>query len=146
MNRRTFIKTGLLLTGAGLVTWFLFPTFKDAVHKILKTEMSNLNVSSDTITRFIQDADREKFWIKFSVAKKILIVAHTYSGFLRNVLPYRNKYLLYRNNITGQFLMSTDFFFNKMDTSKEVTYSGFYNPYKLPCYHPFSSNFYPETV
>lgn len=146
MKRRTFIKTSLVLTGGGLVTWFVYPTFSDAVYKILKAGTANLNISSDAITRFMKEADHEKFWTKFSTSKKLFIVTYTYSGFLKNILPYQNKYLLYRNNIAGHFLMSTDLFFKKMDVQQKVNYMGFYNPYKQACYHPFSSNFYPETV
>jgi hypothetical protein len=45
--------------------------------------------------------------------------------------------------ITQEYLLSTDFFRNKMDESRIVKYIGFYNPYQMPCTNPFSSTFYP---
>jgi len=48
--------------------------------------------------------------------------------------------------ITTLYLVSTDFFNNKMDESKIVRYKGLYNPYKTPCANPFSSLYYPVAV
>lgn len=144
MKRRTFIKVSIALTGAGIISYLMLPGFIDAIKRILKEGSQGLKIDSLTIDQFIQDANTEQFWIKFSRSKKILIILHTYGSFLKNLLPYQNKYLLYKNQITGQFLLSTDFFLNKMDTAQPIAYLGFYNPYKQPCYHPFSVNYYHE--
>lgn len=144
MKRRTFIKVGIALTGVGIISYLMLPDFKSAVKRILETETKNLKLDENTVNQFMSDADKEQFWFKFSRSKKIMITLHVYGGFLRTILPYRNKYLLYKSQITGHFLLSTDLFLNRMDTSKQVTYLGFYNPYKQPCYNPFSINYYRE--
>jgi hypothetical protein len=146
MKRRTFIKAGIALTGLGVVAFFMVPSFKETIAKMLSKTTAQLKIKPDFIDRFIQEATQEQFWSKFSRSKKILIAIHTNAGFLQSLLPYRNKYLLYKGQITGHFLLSTDFFLSKMDSTKPVTYIGFYNPYKQPCFSPFSSNFYRETA
>ena len=40
------------------------------------------------------------------------------------------------------YLMSTDFFRNKMDENKTLHYLGLYDPYKMSCSHPFNHVFY----
>lgn len=146
MKRRTFIKAGIALTGLGLVAFFMVPSFKESIAKMLSRTTAQLKIKPDFIDRFIQEATQEQFWSKFSRPKKVLIVVHSNAGFLKSILPYRNKYLLYKGQITGHFLLSTDFFLKKMDTTQALTYIGFYNPYKRPCFSPFSSNFYREKV
>lgn len=146
MKRRTFIKASIALTGAGLVSYLVIPSFTDTLSKVLKDETARLNIDTNALNQFIKDANREQFWLKFSRSKKVLIILHTYAGILKGILPYRNKYLLYKGQIVGQFLMSTDLLLNKMDTSKQIVYTTFYNPYKQPCYNPFSVNHYPETA
>lgn len=144
MKRRTFIKAGIAVTGLGFAAFFMIPSFKETIAKMLSRTTAQLKIKPDFIDRFIQEATQEQFWSKFSRSKKALIVIHTNAGFLKSILPYRNKYLLYKGQITGHFLLSTDFFLKKMDTTHEIIYIGFYNPYKQPCYSPFSSNFYRE--
>ncbi|WP_375418915.1 hypothetical protein [uncultured Hymenobacter sp.] len=48
--------------------------------------------------------------------------------------------------ITTLYLLSTDFFQNRMDESRKVKYLGWYNPHKTPCANPFSSIYYPPAV
>jgi hypothetical protein len=146
MKRRTFIKAGLIASGLGLAGFFVIPRFRDAVHKILEEDSKGLSMKPDLIERFIKEASREQFWSRFSNSKRVLFFVHAYAGFLKGVLPYRNKFELYRSQITGHFLLSTTFFINKMDVNKEIEYQEFYNPYKQPCYSPFATNFYPETA
>lgn len=41
------------------------------------------------------------------------------------------------------YLLSTDFFINKMDESKVIKYLGLYSPYKSPVPNPFAYTLYP---
>ncbi|HMJ71566.1 MAG TPA: hypothetical protein VK508_21875 [Cyclobacteriaceae bacterium] len=145
MKRRAFIKTGIALTGAAVAV-YIFPAFKSTVRRILTKDTEGLRVNLSSINQFIDDAQREQFLNTFSRVKRILITIHTYAGPFRGILPYANKCVQYRGQITGHFLLSTDLFRNKMDTSKPVEYTGFYNPYTQPCSNPFSSIYYPETA
>jgi len=60
------------------------------------------------------------------------------------VLTVKNPEQSFRTNfIVKDFIVSTDFFYNKMDEAKEVNYIGKFHPYLRPCSNPFSANFYP---
>ncbi len=144
MNRRTFIKIFTSILGFALITSFVVPWFNYAIQLILKRDTKQLSLQPNAIEQFIRDAKAEQFWNKYEGVKKILLVAHTYLGFMSNLLPYRNKYVQYRAQITGHFLLSTDFFLQKMRTDRAITYKQFYNPYKQACSNPFSTTFYPE--
>lgn len=145
MKRRKFIKVGIALGVLAFVT-LIFPSFTQAIKKMLREDTEGLQIDGDSMDQFINDAHKEQFLATFSTIKKLLIVVHTYFGFLGGILPYRNKYVQYRGQLTGQFLLSTDLFRNQMDTTKQVQYTGFYNPYRQPCSNPFSNLFYPETA
>jgi hypothetical protein len=145
MKRRTFIKAGIALTTVAVAV-AVFPSFRSTVKRILAKDTDALRLDPSSIDRFIDDAQREQYLNTFSRVKRILITLHTYAGPLSGILPYANKYIQYRGQITGHFLLSTDFFRNRMDTSKAVEYTGFYNPYTQPCSNPFSSIYYPETA
>lgn len=145
MKRRTFIKIGVGLGLAAIATYF-FSSFSGAVRKILVRDTSLLQVDPSSFDRFIADGTQEQFFATFSRVKKILITVHTYGGIFSRMLPYRNKYIQYRGQITGHYLLSTNLFVKGMDTSTEIQYTGFYNPYKQPCSNPFSSIYYPETA
>lgn len=145
MKRRTFIKIGIGLALAGIAAYF-FTSFTGAVRKMIANDTDMLQRDPDSIDQFISDATKEQFFNTFSRVKKILIAMHTYTGPLSALLPYRNKYIQYRGQITGQYLLSTNFFVNGMDSSKDVKYTGFFNPYRQPCSNPFSTIYYPETA
>ena len=44
----------------------------------------------------------------------------------------------YAEVIAAQFLMSSDFFWNGADLSREVKFRAFYDPLRQPCLNPFS--------
>lgn len=146
MNRRTFVKAGLTIIGLGVIGILSIPTFTGTVMKILKKDTATLKLNHEDIMRFMDDASREQFWSKFSRGKKLLIIMFTYLGVFRGFLPFYNKYIQYRGQITGHFLLSTNFFTQKMNASLSIQYMQFYNPYKQACYNPFSPILYPETV
>jgi hypothetical protein len=57
--------------------------------------------------------------------------------------PYYNKYIRYRAEIVGNFLLSTDFFWNKLNITDQIKYSGrIFTPYSYPCGNPFSNRYY----
>ena len=145
MKRRTFIKVGISLSALAIVG-FTIPSFKKTVVKILLKDTAQLKIDRAAIDQFITDGTREQFWLQFSLPKKVILIGFTYVGFLKKALPYYNKYVRYRGQITGHFLLSTNFILNKMNPDEPVRYVQFYNPYKQPCSNPFSVNFYPETV
>ncbi|HEY9049718.1 MAG TPA: hypothetical protein VIN08_27660 [Ohtaekwangia sp.] len=138
MNRRSFIRLSLLAIPAAIAAYLLL-NFDKVVKRILIADTQSLKVPDEAIDRFLNEAKREHFWNKFSFSKKMFICVQHFFSSLGIKLKYHTKYVQYRSMITGQFLLSTDFFLNKMDPSKDVTYIGFFNPYKTGCSNPFSS-------
>jgi hypothetical protein len=138
MNRRSFIRISSLAILAAIAGYFLL-SFDKVVRRILVKDSEALDLGEDVIDRFIADAKKEYFWDKFSFSKKMFICVQHFLFSLGLKVKYHHKYMQYRSMITGQFLLSTDFFLNKMDTKQKVTYIGFFNPYKTGCSNPFSS-------
>ena len=61
-------------------------------------------------------------------------------------LPFKTEYKAICDKIVEKFLLSTDFFLNKMDESRPIVFSGrIWGPYSTPCMNPFSALFYPAT-
>lgn len=138
MNRRSFIKIGIMLN---LMVWLglYFLDFKWTVRRMLKKDTERLGLGKNVIEKFLLEADRENFWSQFSVPKKAFIsLQHNLSSWgLR--LPYHDKYVQYRNVITGHFLLSTDLFTAPYTEGRKVKYTGFMNPYRTGCSNPFSN-------
>lgn len=145
MKRRAFIKTGISLSVLAIIG-LTIPSFKKTVIKILIKDTDSLGIDRSIIDQFMKEATNEQFWSRFSLTKKIILVVFTYVGLLNKTLPYYNKYVRYRGQITGRFLLSTNFMHTKMKKEGPVQYIQFYNPYKQACSNPFSTNSYPETV
>ncbi|MEZ4945853.1 MAG: hypothetical protein R2804_10010 [Cyclobacteriaceae bacterium] len=74
MKRRTFIKTGIVLAGLGLLSLLTIPSFKDTVIKMLRKDTSQLKINQNSIDKFMKDANKEQFWVKFSRGKKYLLL------------------------------------------------------------------------
>ena len=144
MTRRNFI----LLSILGLIAIFFaligIPTFNNTIEKILKKDLNFLKIQDGAISKFVKEADESGHWntLYFDRNKKIIVVLYTI--FLNPIikLPSQYKYTQLREKIVGEFLLSTDFFMNKMDESREIQYFSIYDPYKRPCSNPFSSLYY----
>jgi len=146
ISRRKFILLLLLGVVGASITSFLISTFNKVVFNVLSKDLSHLKIDSQSFEKFIQDAQTNNHWNKkfFDEKKRMFFRAYYLLDYLPIPLPYKYKYIQYRSEIVGDFLLSTDFFMNRMDTSKEVAYLGLYNPYKRPCSNPFSNLYYPE--
>lgn len=146
MQRRKFLKilgAGSVLIGVGVIS---ISSFSSSIKGMLLSDTEGLNLQESDIDRFLADAEKERFWQQFDFTKKGFIVAHTWlgEGWLgEKFLPYKLKYTQYRSRIVGTFLLSTDYFTNKMQSDLPIKYVGFYNPYKNACASPFSNYFYP---
>lgn len=143
MKRRKFITIISGFSLASIGGYITYPAFQEVVKKIILHTTSGLNLEENQIEIFLAEANTENYWSQFSVFKKEFIKAHYLLENAVVTIPYFTKYLQYKNKILGQFLLSTDFFMNKMDSRKKINYIGFYNPYKLSCGSPFSNLYYP---
>lgn len=146
ISRRKFIFLALLGLIGAAITSFLISSFNKVVYKVLSKDLSHLNVSFESYAQFIKEAQENNHWNKkfFDEKKRLFFRAYYLLDYLPVPLPYKYKYVQYRSEIVGDFLLSTDFFINKMDVNKEIAFLGLYNPYKRPCSNPFSNLYYPE--
>lgn len=146
ISRRKFIILLFLATGAALTAAFFITPFNNVIIKILKSDLSHLNVDDTLFEKFVTEAQQNNHWKKkfFDAKKQMFVRAYYILDSLYLPLPYKYKYRQYRSEIVGDFLLSTDFFLNKMNPEKKVTYLALYNPYKRPCSNPFSNLYYQD--
>src|ERR1041385_5438342 len=143
MKRATFIKISVLAVASVALAAYVF-NFKRTVRSMVEKDSEKFNLKDkDMLDRFMTDADKEDYWRQFSSSKKMFICLQHFFYSFGIRAPYYSKYLQYRSQITGQFLLSTSLF---MDSNNSITYTGFFNQYKRPCSNPFSSNMYRERV
>jgi hypothetical protein len=143
MNRRRFIQITIVGGFAAAVGAYMMLAFRSAVRRMIAADTAGLKIEEGSIDRFIADAEQE-FWLqRYGLAKRALIGLHTHTRGMLGLLPFKGKYLQYRSEIVGQFMLSTDYFYNKMDDNIQVNYAAFFNPHKGPCANPFSSAIYP---
>jgi hypothetical protein len=132
MSRRRFLQGGFVAFVLLLVAVLVFD-FRRTVRRILKRDTSDLTVAKGAISRFLTDADEERYWRQFGLAKRALICVQDALALVGIHTPWYGKYLRYRNEITGRFLLSTDFFHEKHHEGRQISYVGFFNPYKAAC-------------
>lgn len=146
MKRRKFI--GLLTAGAGLAAfggYVFFEKFETIVRKIIIKDTLSLNVSVAEIDKYLAAARRNKHLISnLPLSNQQLLKWHYYLDSSWLTLPYNTKNTVDRSKIVGDFLLSTNFFANKMDASKPIMFISIYDPYQKPCSNPFSNLFYPQ--
>lgn len=130
---------GSALAGLGVLG---IRSFETSLKSIILNDTRSLDIAEADVDRFIAEAKEEKFWQQFTFTKKGFLLAHTWLG--SEYLPYRLKYVQYRSHVVGTFLLSTDYFQNKMQAGKPVQYLAFYNPYKSACASPFSNLYFPS--
>lgn len=126
--------------------YIFFEKFESLVRKIIIKDTSSLKVSFEEIDKYLDAARRNKHLISdMPLSNQQLLKWHYYLDNSWFALPYNNKNNVDRSKIVGDFLLSTDFFTNKMDISKPVKFTAVYDPYQKPCCNPFSNIFYPNT-
>ena len=144
-HRRKFIKYsifGAAALGLGYTGFKVFTPYQNSIAAILKEDLKGLKVNEDDIIKFSEQASKENVWGLDDNQQKVMGLYD--SGlFKRMPLPYQEKYRFWRDQIVGTFLLSTDFFINKMDESKPIVYSGrIWGPYRSSCMNPFSAIYY----
>lgn len=135
MKRRRFLTFAgigsalLLLPSIGLLS----TSVNKATVGIIMKELDYLKLDKTGVEKYVEDYYKLVHLNFFSQMKwkffYFLKIDAENSNSIKDVVSY--------------YLLSTDFFYNKMDESQEVKYLGFYNPYKTPCGRPFSFVFYP---
>lgn len=146
MKRRNFIGLVTLGTAGALTGGYIFlENFEKFARKIIVKDTTSLKVDPAEIDKFMAVAAKKNVWNDlFPFHHKQLIKWHYYINNGMFTLPYLANYNAYRNKIVMTFLLSTNFFMDKMDESKKVHFTNLYDPYQIPCSNPFSNIFYPE--
>ncbi|MFT3746775.1 MAG: hypothetical protein QM768_00590 [Agriterribacter sp.] len=146
MRRRKFIGLVTFVTaGAGLAAYVFFENFEKFARKVIQKNTDGLKIDPKEIDKFFAAAAKENLWnINFPFHHRQILKWHYYIDNGIFTLPYIANYNTYKSKIVLTFLMSTDFFTNKMDESRAIKFTSIYDPYKIPCSNPFSNIFYPE--
>jgi hypothetical protein len=140
MNRRKFIGISILsVIGIAITSITVMYNFDTLVIRILKQELKTLNIKESDFKKFAEQAKASNYWNRIFFDKKKRAFVYLFSFLPKVGLPYEFKYYQLKGRITGDFLLATDFFTNKMDEKREIKYVGLYDPYFRPCQNPFSN-------
>ena len=137
MRRRTFLK----LAGAGTAAVAVLPvglykatSLQEAAAGIITRQFSYLKLEPKGVARFVDDYFKDP--MSQFPATKVKLYYFLQTGVDQAKVA----------DMTSKYLLSSDFFINKMDDNKTVQYLSFYNPYLRPCANPFSSLHYPDVL
>ena len=144
LNRRKFLWLSLAGTG-GLLSFNYISKVSNmqlVLGRILSENLGGLKIDPLEIQRWTQDVVEKKS-LNLSFASTQLLCMYQIQPLNTLLLPFNRKYQQLCTDITANFLLSTDFFLNKMDEQKEIRYSGMvYQTYKGACANPFSGLYY----
>jgi hypothetical protein len=138
MRRRNFLK----IAGAGTAAvvalpagWYVATSVQEAATGIITRELGYLKLEPQGVARFVDDYLKDPLSQYTPGKLKAYYALRTGADASMMVADLTRKYLL-----------SSDYFINKMDEHRTVQYLGFYNPYRSPCANPFSSIHYPDVL
>ncbi|WP_316736903.1 hypothetical protein [Pedobacter aquatilis] len=138
MKRRKFLTFAGIAAGSLLIPtsiYYISGSVSKYAVLLIKRELNYLKLENGIVEQYVNDyfhnsndaVTRMKwktmYYLKLNWEK---------SNMLKELIKY--------------FLLSTDFFINKMDESKPVKYLGFYSPYKSPVPNPFAYTLYPPNL
>lgn len=113
--------------------------FKQAVTSIIHRELGYLKLDEQGVKKFVNDfADQTNAGSISSSQKMKMKVGTEY------LFPGSVDTTLVKDRIITSFLLSSDFFINKMNEKRTVQYIGLFDSSKKPCTNPFSHLYYPQ--
>lgn len=146
-NRRKFLRYSLLGASAisvGYLGYASVSSFEKAIRYILIIDLEGLKVHQADIEAYAKNII-ENNALNISFPQRQLVCAYNAVPVKQLPLPFRKRYMQLRSDIVGNFLLSTNFFLNKMDEQQEIKYSGtVYKIYESSCVNPFSGFFYDQ--
>ena len=147
MRRRKFLQlAGLGSAALAVPTAGIAATsIEDAVAGLILNEFSFLKIDREGLNQFVADYHRANtdYHQAMGARKQFFLNIKTKVYYFLRVTSDQSELV---RAYTTMYLLSTDFFQNRMDESKEVKYLGLYNPRKMPCANPFSSVYYPPAL
>jgi hypothetical protein len=136
MKRRTFLTIAGIggVIGAFASFKFFSTAFEEAAEMLIKEELSFLKLDPDGVRKFVEvyALNRDRNYKLTMKGYNMFGITAAQSGKI--------------HQLVSSYLLSSDFFHNKMDESKIVKFLAFYNPYARPCTHPFNHFQYPQPV
>lgn len=131
MERKTFLRYSGLLGLAAIIPpslYLISPSMKKQAISSIHKELHYLTLDPAGVEQYVDDYFNDP---DFSLSSK-----------LRWKVLYYMRYDTKKSNqlfaLVKFYLLSSDFFVNKMDKRKVVQYVGLYNPYKTKFPNPFS--------
>ena len=137
MRRRNFLKLAAAGTAAGVALpagWYKATSLQQAAAGIITRELSYLKLEPKGVRQFVDEYFKDPMSQFPSTKVKLYYFLHT--GVEQSMVA----------DMTSKYLLSSDFFINKMDENRTVQFQRFYNPYRSPCANPFSSLHYPDVL
>ncbi len=113
--------------------YFVAPSIKEFAVQLITKELSYLKLRPGIAAQYVNDYFEHNKNNMLETAKWKTFYYLNYTASQSNSLSELVKY----------FLLSTDFFINKTDITREINYLGLYSPYKSPVPNPFSFVIYP---
>jgi hypothetical protein len=132
MKRRKFLAiagVGGVLAALASFKFITLP-FESVAKRIIISELDYLKLDEEGLDKFVADYTKLK-------DRNYKLTMKGYSLFGINSAKSGKVHQL-----VSAYLLSTDFFQNKMDQTRTVKYVGLYDPYTRPCSHPFSHAHY----
>ncbi len=135
MKRRKFLTiAGIGSVIAAVASLKFFTTsFESSAAGTIKAQLDFLNLDPEGVERFVKaySLNKDRYYKLTMKGYGLLGISASKSGKVHQMV---NTYLL-----------STDFFTNKMDESGIVRFVALYDPYARPCSHPFNHVQYPSS-
>jgi hypothetical protein len=138
LKRRNFILLAGIGTGTLLLPpalYFLAPGVKVYAKSLIEKELSYLKLRPVEIEQFVDDYFKASANDTLSTIKWKMIYS----------LKMNKESSARIFDLIKYFLLSSDFFINKMDESKEIRYLGLFNSYTSPMPNPYSYVIYPPS-
>lgn len=132
MKRRKFLTiAGVGGVVAALASFkFITHPFESVAKNIIRSELDYLKLDEEGLDKFVADYTKHK-------DRNYKLTMKGYSLFGINSAKSGKVHQL-----VAAYLLSSDFFQNKMDETRTVKYISLYDPYLRPCAHPFSHAYY----
>lgn len=105
---------------------FLTTTFESSVAGLIRDELGFLRLDEEGLNKFANDYSR-------TASRKFKIIVKGY-----NLLGIGASKSGKVHHIVSTYLLSSDFFINKMHEKRVIKYIALFDPYLRPCAHPFS--------
>ncbi|UOR06567.1 hypothetical protein MUN82_05585 [Hymenobacter aerilatus] len=137
MFRRKFLKiAGLGAAAVALPSLGAYAvSLNEATAGIILHQFRFLNLDKEGVDQFVLDYYKQE-----GSSRSAFAHVKMRGYYMLNINSDQSQLV---RTITTLYLLSTDFFQNRMNELKLVRYQGIYDPYKTPCANPFSALYYP---